>query len=142
MIGLVVEYGVIKPFWEADGRRVNWSADPSATVPGTRAYGDVWVGADHKVHVSGTVEDVEHDSASAQVMLIGRDSAGQATAKWTDASAGAGDRSRINHSDKGQVFNEDTVVVDVAVCTINLSRREPPRCAGLKQIYNVETYEP
>ena len=135
LIALVVEYEF---FNGRDGHHDQWVSNPSTSVPGTRIQGEVWVAADGKVHVSGEVQDIKGDSASAGVLVIGPN---PADVRATFAVAGAGDTKRINHSTDGQVFDSSTSRIEIRACTQDNSAGAMPHCGPPQVIYDEDDYQ-
>lgn len=135
VIALVVEYGF---FNHGDGHHKAWSVPPTANMQRADANGVVWVAADGSVHVSGVLEDIKGDYASAQLLLVPSGPGTQVPVP-TEVGDGAGKSSPIG-SGQGAVFDSDTSSVEARVCTHDRSAGTPPQCGPPTNIYSADTY--
>ena len=136
VIALVVEYGF---FNHRDGHHKAWSVLPTANMQRADANGVVWVAADGSVHVTGVLEDVSKDRASAAVLLIPSGPSRQDTVS-TEVGDGAGKSLPIGSGGQGAVFDSKTTRVEAKVCTHDRSAGTPLQCGPPTEIYNTETY--
>ena len=138
LIALVVEYGF---FNGRDGHHDQWAVAPTANMRVGDASGEVWAEADGTVHVTGVLEDVRKDYASAQLLLVPSGPSAQIPAP-IKVGDGAGERAPIGSGDQGIVFDSDTSRIEAKVCKHDRSAGTPPQCGPPTEIYNVNIYQP
>ena len=139
-VALLAEYGVFRTLWEpdpAEGHHQPWAVMPTANVQGTEANGEVWVAADGKVHVTGVLEDVKGDGASAEVRLVPHPRSQKV--RLAEVGEGAGNRGYISGA-AGATFDAVTSEVEAVACTHNRSAGSPSQCAPPQVIYDTVDY--